>query len=375
MLLLRGWHEQRIPDHNGSVPTKSEIPTPALLVDLDTLDANIARMAERVKQSGKKLRPHAKAHKCVEVARRQLAAGAVGVCVATVDEAELMCRAGIGGLLLTSPVADPVKMRRIVATGAMVAVDHARQAAWYQDAAAQAGRVVDVLVDIDVGDHRTGVPAEHALEVARAVDRSPHLRLRGLQAYSVRGSHAGDFSERKKVSEEALAQAAKVRNAITRAGMPAEIFSGGSTGTWDVDLAIADVSELQAGSYVFMDLAYRRLGLDFAHALTVMATVISANHSGFVTVDAGFKAFSTDRGYGPEAVGLAGSTYRWGGDEFGYVDLAGDVPSLGDRIEFIPPHCDPTVNLYDRIWACRGDRVEETWPVMARHALTHTDEL
>lgn len=370
----RGWldwhgflYQQRIPDNNGSVPTKSEIPTPALLVNLDALDANIARMAEKVKQSGKQLRPHAKAHKCVEVSRRQVAAGAVGVCVATVEEAELMCRAEIDGLLLTSPVADPVKMWRIVATGAMVAVDHAQQVAWYEAAAARAGRVVDVLVDVDVGDHRTGAGSvEQALEIARAVDRAAHLRLRGLQAYSVRGSHAGPFEERSRVSQAALERAGNVRDEMARAGLSTEILSGGSTGTWDIDLCLKDVTELQAGSYVFMDLAYQRLGLDFARALTVMATVISANHAAFVTVDAGFKAFSTDRGYGPEAVGLPGATYRWGGDEFGYLDVAESRPTLGDRIEFIPPHCDPTVNLYDRMWACRAGQVEAMWPVMAR---------
>src|SRR5206468_2763683 len=129
-----------------------------------------------------------------------------------------------------------------------------------------------------------------------------------------------------------------------------------------------EVTELQAGSYVMMDLAYRKLGVDFQNAMTIMATVISANHDKFVTVDAGFKAFSTDRGYGPEAVSLPGSGYRWGGDEFGYVDVAtgGAKPLLGDRIEFIAPHCDPTVNLYDRIYACRSKFVEAVWPVMDR---------
>ena len=126
---------------------------------------------------------------------------------------------------------------------------------------------------------------------------------------------------------------------------------------------MADLTELQAGSYVFMDLAYRREGLDFEHALTVLATVVSANHPGFVTVDAGFKAFATDRGYGPEAVDLPGSKYRWGGDEFGYVDLPDGALKLGDRLEFIPPHCDPTTNLYDRIYVCRGERVEAVWPL------------
>jgi len=112
-----------------------------------------------------------------------------------------------------------------------------------------------------------------------------------------------------------------------------------------------------------MDLAYRREGLDFQNSLTVMATVVSANHAGFVTVDAGFKAFATDRGYGPEAIHLAGSSYRWGGDEFGYLDMPEGLPKLGARLEFIPSHCDPTTNLYDRIYACRGEQVEAVWPV------------
>jgi D-serine deaminase-like pyridoxal phosphate-dependent protein len=351
------------------VLTKNQVPTPALLVDLDAFEANLSRMAERVKQSGKKLRPHAKAHKCVEIAKRQIAAGACGSSVATLAEAELMSKAGIPGLLLTSPIADPFKMERIVQTGAMVVVDHVQQVEWYEQAAAKAGRTVEVLIDLDVGDHRTGARStEQALEIARAIDQAVHLRLKGLQGYSVHGSHAGDFSQRKNVSEQAFAGAIETQAAMRRAGLDTEILTGGSTGTWDIDLALPEVTELQAGSYIFMDLAYRRVGMDFRHSLTVLATVISANHEKFITVDAGLKAFSTDRGYGPEAANLPGSGYRWGGDEFGYVDVngGGSRPKLGDRIEFIPPHCDPTVNLYDRIHACRGANVEAIWPVMAR---------
>ena len=149
--------------------TKNEIPTPALLLDLDAFEENLTRMAAQVKQAGKGLRPHAKAHKCVEIARRQIAAGASGVCVATLAEAELMAGAGIPGLLLTSPVADPAKMARIVQTGAMVVVDHVRQAEWYGEAAKTAGRTIDVLIDLDVGDHRTGArPGEQSLGVARS---------------------------------------------------------------------------------------------------------------------------------------------------------------------------------------------------------------
>ena len=347
--------------------TKQQLPTPALLLDLDKFEANLARMAARIQASGKALRPHAKAHKCVEIARRQIAAGAIGVCVATVAEAELMAGGGIPGLLLTSPVADPLKMARIVNTGAMVVVDHLRQVAWYDQAARASNVKLDVLVDLDVGDHRTGARTpEDAAEIAEAVDQAAHLELRGLQAYSVLGSHAGGLEERKRVSAESYRVASRALGIMLRRGLSTEIVSGGSTGTWEIDTAVPDLTELQAGSYVLMDLAYRREGLDFEHGLTVMATVVSANHSGFVTVDAGTKAFATDRGYGPEAVDLPGSQYRWGGDEFGYVDLPSGLPKLGGRLEFIPPHCDPTVNLYDAIYACRGDQVEAIWPLKGK---------
>jgi D-serine deaminase-like pyridoxal phosphate-dependent protein len=350
--------------HNGLVLTKQQLPTPALLLDLDRFETNLARMATRIKESGKSLRPHAKAHKCAEIAKRQIATGAIGVCVATVAEAELMAGAGIPGLLLTSPVADPLKMARIVNTGAMVVVDHPQQVAWYDQAAGAAGKKLDVLVDLDVGDHRTGARSpEGAAEVAEAVDQAANLELRGLQAYSVLGSHAGGLEERKRVSAESFRIASRALGIMLRRGLSTEIVTGGSTGTWEIDTAVPDLTELQAGSYVLMDLAYRREGLDFENALTVLATVVSANHPGFVTVDAGFKAFATDRGYGPEAVDLSGSTYRWGGDEFGYVDMSGGLPTLGARLEFIPPHCDPTTNLYDRIYACRGGQVEAVWPV------------
>ncbi len=365
--------------------TKQEILTPALLLDLDAFEDNVARMAAHVKTAGKHLRPHVKAHKCSEIAKRQIVAGAIGVCVATLAEAELMARAGVSGMLLTSPVAHPKKIERIVDTRAMVVVDHLQQAEWYQKAALSADRKVDVLVDLDVGDHRTGATFDQALKIAEAVDRASHLKLRGLQAYSVVGSHAAPGEERTRVSSEAFGRAQEVRDAMMRKGLSTEILSGGSTGTWQVDTALPQLTELQAGSYVMMDLAYARAGLDFRHAMTVVATVVSANHAGFVTVDAGFKAFSTDRGYGPEAVNLPGSKYRWGGDEFGYVDFTPDAPEqharpevfrktetaspvfthlrLGDRVEFIPPHCDPTANLYDTIYACRGERVEAAWPI------------
>jgi 3-hydroxy-D-aspartate aldolase len=347
---------------------KDQIPTPALLLDLDAFESNLTRIAREVKQAGKKLRPHAKAHKCVEIAKRQIAAGACGICVATVNEAELFAKAGIPGLLLTSPLADPGKISRMIATGAMVVVDHPRQVEWYQQAAVAANVQVPVLVDLDVGDHRTGAVPEHAIEIGLAIDRSSHLWLRGVQAYSVQGSHAANREERTEISAQTFRIAAELRAVLAHHGVHTDIASGGSTGSWDIDVSLADATELQAGSYAMMDLAYRKLGVDLAQALAVLATVVSANHEGFVTVDAGFKAFATDRGYGPDPIGYPGAVYRWGGDEFGFFDFgsARETPGLGARIEFIPPHCDPTVNLYDRIYACRGNNVEDVWPVMDR---------
>lgn len=340
--------------------TKKQIPTPALLVDLDLFETNLARIALRARESGKQLRPHAKAHKCVEIARRQIEHGACGISVATVAEAELMAKNGIPGILLTSPLGDPAKVTRIAATGAMAVVDHIRQVELYE---AAASRPIDLLIDLDVGDHRTGASTvEQALEIARTIGRSQRLRLRGLQAYSVSGSHGATPDERKHISTGAFQTASAIRDLLAGEGWPTEILSGGSTGSWDIDLELSDVTELQVGSYVMMDLAYRRIGIDFQHAMTILATVVSANHDAFVTVDAGFKAFATDRGYGPEPVHFE-AKYRWGGDEFGFLDTKLD---LGARVEFIAPHCDPTVNLYDKIYACRGESVEAIWAVMDR---------
>jgi D-serine deaminase-like pyridoxal phosphate-dependent protein len=346
---------------------KQDIPTPALLLDLDAFDVNLARMMARVRQTGKQIRPHFKAHKCAEIAKRQMAAGAVGVCVATVVEAELVASARIPSLLLTSPVADPGKMARVAALGStcrvMAVTDHLQQVAWYDTAARAAGTTLDLLVDLDVGDHRTGAAtATDAMAIAQAIHAAPNLNFRGIQAYSVLGSHAGGYEQRKEVSTKAIQYAAAVLAEMQAAGLPATVLTGGSTGTWEIDTAIPEFTELQAGSFVLMDIAYRREGLDFTRVLTVLGTVVSANHPGLITTDAGTKAFSTDRGYGPEAPAYPDAKYRWGGDEFGYLEGA-NLPSLGAKIEFVPPHCDPTVNLYDRIYAMRGEVVEDVWGV------------
>ena len=356
--------------------TITDIATPALLVDETLLDLNIREMAGYAERHGKKLRPHAKAHKCLEIAKRQVAAGAVGVCVATVAEAEMLARGGIADLLLTSPVADTSKCERMAAvakTGARVAVvvDHVEQVQLYATAADEAGVQLDVLVDLDIGDHRTGVaPGGAALELAKVIVSHRDLSFKGLQAYSVKASHMSQQEGRGEFSAKALDQALHTKQLLENEGIESPEITGGSTGSYFEDATLPYVTELQAGSYPLMDVAYARIGVAaFRHALTVLTTVVSANQSDRVTVDAGFKALATDRPFGPDVMYIPGARFGWAGDEFGYVflDRTEHRVCLGDRLRLIPPHCDPNVNLYDRIYLCDGDEVKEVWSVMDRH--------
>ncbi|MBM3837461.1 MAG: DSD1 family PLP-dependent enzyme [Verrucomicrobia bacterium] len=359
---------------------KADLPTPALLVDLDLFEANVRFLAEHCKQAGCGFRPHAKTHKCPEIARRQMAAGARGICVATVPEAEAMVAAGISGVHLTSPIVDQNKIGRMIdlarkGRGLMLAVGHAREVALLAEAAEHRGVSLDLLIDIDVGDRRTGIlPGQPALELARQIAKCRRLRLRGTQAYSGASTHVRGFAEREKTSRGVLAKAVETRSLLSKEGFDMGILSGGSTGTYNIDAGT--LTELQVGSYVFMDVNYRVIGgkngsetyTDFHPSLTVLTTVVNATHSDQVSVDAGIKAFATDVQEKPEPRSWPGISYRRFGDEFGAITVApgAKLPQIGDRLEFIVSHCDPTVNLYDRIYATRGDKVEEIWPIAAR---------
>ena len=358
--------------------TKHDLPTPALVLDLDAFESNLARMSRHARAAGVALRPHAKTHKCVEVARRQLAAGALGVCVATLREAEAMAAGGIGGLLITSEMVGPDKIRRLIRLttrqpDTMAVVDHPHHAEQLNAAAAAAKIRLNVLIDIDPGSRRTGVPpGVPAKELARHVARLPHLTLRGIHCYSGASAHVVGFEARRIHSEKAMTPAIATFAELRRAGLPLEILSGGSTGTYNIDPDFKAMTELQVGSYVFMDVDYRRIGGksgpiydDFGAALSVIATVISKPERNRATVDAGFKAFATDRKFGPELREPAGVGFNWGGDEHGILDLqhASRDVQLGDRLEFIVPHCDPNVNLYDRLYCLRGEKLEAVWPV------------
>lgn len=360
--------------------TRADIPTPCLVLDLQPFEANIQKMSRHARSSSIALRPHAKTHKCVEIARRQIGAGALGVCVATIAEAEVMAQAGVKGLVITSEMVGRPKIRRLLRViekqpDTLVVVDHADNVQELQDAAAAARIRIPVLLDIDVGSNRTGLaPGEPALRLAEKAAACKNLSLKGLSAYAGHSSHVVGFGARKASSREAMAKALETRDLLRKNGHAVEILSGGSTGTYNIDSSIEGVSELQVGSYVFMDVDYRRIGGqsgplydDFAASLSVIATVIHRSGRKAI-VDAGLKAFATDRKFGPELRDLTGVTYSFAGDEHGSLLL--ENPSrevkLGDRIEFIVPHCDPNVNLYDRIYVMRDEKVAAIWPIMDR---------
>jgi D-serine deaminase-like pyridoxal phosphate-dependent protein len=361
--------------------SKHDIPTPALVLELDRFEHNLEKMSAHLQHQRVQLRPHAKTHKCPTIARRQLAMGACGICVAKLSEAEVMISAGIEDILITSQIVDKAKIEtlfRLAAhcPGLMTVVDHPVVVQDFIEAAEAEKTSLNLLIDVDGGNHRAGcLPGRAALELAEMISSSRWLKLRGLQCYAGHAAHVVGFEARKRSSEEALARALESKALIEKNGIPVERLTGGSTGTYNVDVGIQGFTELQAGSYVFMDLDYRRIGgngnalfLDFEFALGVLCTVISKSHSDLATVDAGFKAFSTDKPFVPELKEIPGVNFRWAGDEHGILELKepGRKIQLGDRLEFIPPHCDPTVNLYDFIYVVRGDRVEEVWPVEAR---------
>lgn len=361
--------------------TRPELPTPALLLDLDAFNANVEKMAAHLKKQGRAFRPHGKTHKCTEIARRLIRAGAVGACAAKISEAEVLADGGVTGLLLTSAMIGRNRIERAIRLAkrrpdTIFSVDDARNARDLSDAAGAARLKLNLAIDLLVGN-RTGIePGEPAAELARQIAKLPNVKLAGLQAYSGNSSHVTGFEARKRFSQQAMARAVETRSLIEKSGIACPWLSGGSTGTYNIDSEIDGVTEIQPGSFMFMDVDYNRIGgvdgpvyRDFRNSLTVLSTVISKPSKEAAIVDAGLKAFSTDKPFPPEARALAGVTYAWAGDEHGKLTAAnkGPVPvELGDRIEFIIPHCDPTVNLYDSIFVMKGDAVEAVWPITAR---------
>ncbi len=350
-----------------------ELPTPSLVLDLGAFEKNVARMSRFVAERNIALRPHAKTHKCVEIARRQLSRGAIGICVATIAEAEVMARSGIRGLLVTAEMVGEPKIERLLgvlreAPDTMVVVDDPDNAADLQRSAERAGMTIHVLIDLDVGQNRTGVkPGSAARSLATAIGRSRNLELDGICAYAGHLAHVADFNSRSQKCRDAWRVALETRDVLRKDGHEIRIMTGASTGSYNIDSDIEGLTELQAGSYVFMDVEYLGVHQDFTPALFVLSTVIHRSEQKAI-VDAGLKAFATDRAFGPQCFDVTGVRYEFAGDEHGRLLL--ESPStgirLGDKLRFIPPHCDPNVNLYDWIYCLRGEEVVDEWSIMNR---------
>jgi 3-hydroxy-D-aspartate aldolase len=359
---------------------RSDVPTPALLVDIDILDRNIAVMRDGAAALGLNLRPHAKAHKCVEIAQRIMAAGAIGISCATVGEAEAMALGGIGGILVTAPLtsSDAIeRLRRLLLRGADIAVvaDHAASVTQLAAVAAAAGRRLDVLVDVDVGMGRTGCPdIAAAATLGRQIATAPALAYAGIQGYWGNLQQVSPFAERSRLIGLQADRLRAVIAQLTSAGLAPAVVTGGGTGSHRIDAATGLFTEIQPGSYLFMDSCYGAISISetdnpFTPSLFVAATVVSANRPGRVVVNAGWKAIAADSGK-PVALrgGPPGAEFRFMGDEHGALDFeGGGGAALGSTIEFLTSHCDPTVNLYGAFHVVRGDEVVDIWPIRARY--------
>ncbi|OWQ98294.1 DSD1 family PLP-dependent enzyme [Sphingopyxis witflariensis] len=364
----------------GRQGSRADLNTPALVLNVDALDRNISQMAGLVAERGVRLRPHAKTHKSVDIAKRQIAAGAVGVCCAKIGEAEVLVDGAIAGILITSPIAAPRAIERLAllakrARGLMAVVDHPQVARRIDAALAAADARLDVIIDIDPGIARTGVAsAEAAVALAQAIAVAPRLRYQGVQFYCGSQQHIEDYAERRSAIVERTDYLNEVIAALTAAGFAPSIVTGSGTGTHHIDLELGTFTELQAGSYVFMDKQYLDCdltggGVPFEVSLTVDARVVSANHSGLVTIDAGFKSLSTDGGVAVVQRGAPETAFfAFMGDEHAAL-IAPDIGTQlqpGDPVSLTVPHCDPTVNLYDHYHVVADDTLVAIWPVSAR---------
>ena len=356
-----------------------QLPTPALVIDELALERNLKRMADYLAEKGKGLRPHAKTHKCPIIAQRQLALGAVGVCAAKVSEAVVLVNSGVDAVLITSAVLSEAKAEIVgelcrKTDQLMIVVDSdlgLELLLRYVPAGTQLG----ILVDVDVSMGRTGTRDERQIILlAERCANSTNLRYCGIQHYAGHLMHVEGYAKRREKSLVLWQRISEICEMLGDRGLAPEIVTGAGTGTYNIDCDVPEITDLQAGSYLFMDQEYRLIGAelgglfdDFEVSLSVVTTAISQPVAGAITVDGGYKAFASDT-VNPEPMTIAGSKFRFGGDEHGIVILKEGTqePVLGGIQRFITPHCDPTVNLHDGYWVCNDGLVHSFWPIAAR---------
>ena len=359
-----------------------QLPTPALVLERAAMERNMRKMADHVHAAGKGFRPHSKTHKCPTIAKLQLQMGAVGICAAKISEAAIMLEAGIPSVLITSPIATPTKaqaLNSLLGTypdcELLLVVDSEQGLAALQEAIAPERRL-GLLVDIDLSMGRTGTrEVDTMLRLIDAVMNDVRFEFRGIQHYAGHLMHIEDYSKRRDKSLASWSRLDEFFTALAGRGISPEIVTGGGTGTYDVDVAVERLTDIQVGSYIFMDEEYRVLASsgasrfeDFELALTVACSTISQPQSKTITVDGGYKAFASDS-VNPVCDDLPGIEFRFAGDEHGVLILGEGQQEvrLGQVLRFAAPHCDPTVNLHDYYWILEDDGlVHSVWPISAR---------
>ncbi len=352
--------------------------TPAMIIDLPLMEMNIAKLMRAFRERSVHIRPHLKTVKCPELAQLLLAAGAIGGCVAKVSEAEVMASAGIEDLLITSEIVGKPKLTRLVALvrehpKVKVVVDSSIGVQALNQVMQDAELHVNVLLDVNVGQNRCGVtPGEEAIALAQHIGEMHSIHLIGVQGYEGHLQHIHDLSEREQRCRLSMQLLTTTACQLREIGFPIEIVTTGGTGTAEICASCEGVTDVQPGSFIFMDTDYRNaLGPVYANALTILSTVISRPTSERAVVDAGLKSLSIDSDM-PEPQGLPGVTYRPGGDEHGILtwlespQFPGGKLEVGERIAFIPSHIDTTINLHDTYYAHRNGKLEAIWSVATR---------
>jgi len=351
--------------------TISDIPTPALIVDLPAMERNIRRMSDYFASRTCKLRPHFKAHKTPEIARRQIAAGScTGLTCATIGEAEVAATVS-NDILIANEIVDREKCRRAAALArdavVTVAVDSVRGLEQLSEAATEAGVTIGVLVDINVGQNRCGVaPGEEAVVLATRALGMPGLKLRGVMGYEGHAVGIHNRAEREAAVRRSMSLLSSTAKMFAAAGLPTDLVSGGGTGSYDISSEVERINEIQAGSYALMDTDYGCLNMPFEQALFVMGTVISRPVPERCVIDAGHKACTKDHG-NPSVKGMKDATVVALNDEHAIIEIPPtSTIKVGDRLALVPSHIDPTMNLHDVVYALDGDNVIGVWPVAAR---------
>jgi len=359
-------------------PLFPDIDTPALMLDQDALRRNIDAMQARANEAGLALRPHAKAHKCLEVGRMQRDAGAVGLCCAKLGEAEVMAAGGLDDLLVTTPVAGCLKIGRLIELArrarVRVVADDAANLAELDAATRAAGVTLGIVIEVDVGQGRCGVPpGPRAAELARRVLQARGLRFEGVQGYQGSLQCVPDYAAREAQVARAMDALERSLAALREAGIDVPTITGGGTGSFPIDARLRRLTEVQPGSYVTMDAAYMAVRwpggapMPLARPLSILASVVSRPSRGKAIVDVGWKSANGD-GAPPRCKDRPDLAFEFAGDEHGALVAASGEIDLrpGDRIELVPGHCDTTVNLYDRFVVHAHGLVQACWPIAAR---------